>query len=234
MVPAGSLPSISLMSALRNSTRIICFFLLHHKYHHFKTTSAMLITALRGFKVPVSILDRYLEAHGVEPTYGYPPFYYNTTWDGQSHHYHTELQDDGSKFLRAKVDAIAGSPTNTRIFVPQAEGQPRSTHAYVAYAWVMVYAQRRLDLAEELPNRAPPGFAGLRSEILGYADGGELETLQVKRLEEEGDDPTAALYVVKMYERSYPLELYSRKVSADLFSLLGWVARILEGDCVQC
>jgi hypothetical protein len=181
--------------------------------------SAMLITALRGFKVPVAILDRFLEANGVEPTYGYPPFYYNTTWDGESHHYHTELRDDGSKFLRAKADAAGGSPTNTRIFVPQAEGQPRSTYAYVAYAWVMVYAQRRLDLVEELPDRAPPGFAELRTEILGCADGGELETLQVKRLEEEGEDPTAALYVIQMYERSYPLGLYARKVSADSSSL---------------
>lgn len=44
-----------------------------------------------------------------------------------------------------------------------------STHAYVSYAYVIVFGQRQIDIADELPDKAPPGFAELRSEILGFA-----------------------------------------------------------------
>ncbi|KAK3296508.1 uncharacterized protein B0H64DRAFT_171468 [Chaetomium fimeti] len=156
-----------------------------------------LTTILRGFKIPVAILDRFLEANNVEPTYGYPPFY------SQS-----EL-DPASKFLRAKVDAVA-SQTKTQMFIPQKEGEIQSTYAYIAYAWVVAYAQRQIDLPKDLPDRAPPGFADLRREILGYANDGDEEALQVKRLEEEQEDPTIALFIV-MTERDFPLRLYPRK-----------------------
>ncbi|KAH6839574.1 hypothetical protein B0I37DRAFT_386757 [Chaetomium sp. MPI-CAGE-AT-0009] len=155
-------------------------------------------TILRGFKIPIAILDRFLEANSVVATYGYPPFYDQPELDA------------GSIFLRAKVDAVAGQ-TKTRIFVPRKEGQIASTYAYVAYAWVMAYAQRQLDLPEDLPDRAPPGFADLRREILSYANDGQEETLQVKRLEEEQKDPTAALFIVVADTREYPLGLYPRK-----------------------
>jgi hypothetical protein len=163
-----------------------------------------LTTVLRGFKIPVAILDRFLEANRVEPTGGYPPYYNRSELDA------------GSIFLRAKVDATAGH-TRTRIFMPQREGQSHATYAYVAYAWVMVDAQYKLDLLEDLPDRAPPGFAELRNELLGYADGGEEETFQVKRLDEGPGDPTAALFVVVNDERYYSLGLFPRKVSANFF-----------------
>jgi len=62
------------------------------------------------------------------------------------------------------------------------ESELLSTYPYVAYAWVLVYAQREIALAEELPSQAPPGFAELRREVLEHTDGGELEALQVRRL----------------------------------------------------
>ncbi|KAK3290492.1 uncharacterized protein B0H64DRAFT_59494 [Chaetomium fimeti] len=155
------------------------------------------ITVLRGFKIPVAILDRFLEANRVEPTYGYPPFY------------HRSEPDAGSRFLREKLQA-AGD-TKTRIFIPQLQGELDSTYAYVAYAWVMVYAQRRLELAEELPDRAPPGFAELRVEMLGHANGGDVELLQVRRLEEGVEDPTSALFVVVAEERPYSFQSFPRK-----------------------
>jgi hypothetical protein len=161
-------------------------------------------TVIRGFKIPVAILDRFLEVNRVEPTLGYPPYYNRPELDA------------GSVFLRAKVDAIAGSHNKTRIFMPQKEGQSHATYAYVAYAWVMVDAQYKLDLLEDLPDRAPPGFAELRSELLGYADGGELETFQVKRLDEGPGDPTAALFVIVNDERYYLPALFARKMSAKL------------------
>lgn len=99
--------------------------------------------------------------------------------------------DAGSKFLREKLRAAAGD-TKTQIFIPQLRGELESAYAYVAYAWVMVYAQRELEPADKLPDRAPPGFRELRSEMLGYANGGGVETLQVRRLEQGAGDPAAA------------------------------------------
>lgn len=160
-----------------------------------------LTTLLRGFKVPVAVLDRFLETNHVEPTYGNTPSYH-----------HREL-DAGSKFLRTKLDATAGD-NKPRIFIPQIEAQQRSAYAYIAYAWVMIYAQRKIDLAEDLPDRAPLGFAQLRSEILGFANGGKEETLQVERLRGgDGEDPTAALFVVVADDKPYSLAQFPRRVS---------------------
>jgi hypothetical protein len=166
-----------------------------------------LTTILRGFKIPIVILDRFLEANSVEATYGNPPFYARPELDA------------GSKFLREKVDAIAGQ-TRTRIFIPEKQREIQSTYAYIAYAWVPPYAQRQLDLLEDLPERAPPGFADLRNELLGYSNGGAEETLQINRSEEGQGDPTAALFIVVSDERNYPLRLYPRKVSASFIDRL--------------
>lgn len=77
----------------------------------------------------------------------------------------------------------------------------------------MVYAQRRLGLAEELTDRAPPGFVHLCREIIGHADGGGLETLQVRRLEEGVEDQAADSSVVVAEERPYSFQVFPRKVS---------------------
>ena len=158
-----------------------------------------LVTALR-FKIPVAILDRFLEDNRVEPTYSNPPFY------------HRSEPDPGSKFLRDKLHVAAGD-TKTQIFMPELQGELESTYAYVAYAWVMVYAQRQLEPADELPDRAPPGFAELRPEMLGYANGGDVETLQVRRLEECGRDRAAALFVIVADRRPYSFPVFPRKAS---------------------
>lgn len=55
-------------------------------------------------------------------------------------------------------------------------------HVYVAKARVMVHAQRKLELAPEVPDTALPGLAELR---------GEMEMQDV-----EGDDLARALYLV--------------------------------------
>jgi hypothetical protein len=158
------------------------------------------ITVFRGFKVPIAILDRFLGANGVEPTDGYPPF-----------HHRNEL-DAGSKFLREKLQATAGD-TKTQIFIPQFWGELGSTYVYVAYAWVMVYAQRKLELEDELPNQVPAGFVELRREILGYANGGDLETLQVRRREEGVENPATDLFVLVAEERPYSFQVFPHKVS---------------------
>jgi len=54
------------------------------------------------------------------------------------------------------------------------ESELLPTHAYVAYAWVLVYAQREIALAEEFPRQAPPGFAELRREMLEIPTAGSF------------------------------------------------------------
>ncbi|KAK4233303.1 hypothetical protein C8A03DRAFT_38998 [Achaetomium macrosporum] len=158
-----------------------------------------LTTILRGFKVSIAVLDRFLEANRVERTCGYTPSYYRPELDA------------GSMFLRIKLAAAAGD-NKARIFIPQVEAQPRSSYTYVAYAWVMIYAQRKVDLAEDLPDRAPPSFAELRSEILGFANAeDEVEKRQVRRLEGEGEDSTAALFVVVADGQPYSFARFPRK-----------------------
>jgi hypothetical protein len=167
-----------------------------------------LTTILRGFKVPVAVLDRFFESNGVTPTFGYPPTYDRIQLPGDEHF---PTQDPQPAFLRAKLAATpAGAANthnqNTHIFIPNRKGLAMSTHAYVSYAYVMVLGQRQLDVAGELPDKAPPGFAELRSEILGFAKEDEEELLRVPGMQPvgEGQDPTSMLFVVLTDERGYP------------------------------
>jgi hypothetical protein len=168
-----------------------------------------LTTILRGFKVPIAILDRFLEFNGVMQTWGYPPMYDRPPLPGSDR----PTLDPQSAFLRTKLAA-----TNyIRIFIPNSQGMDQSTHAYVAYAYVMVFSQRQIDLVAELPDQAPPGFAELRSEILGFAKEGEEGLLQVAGMQvREGQDLTSFLFVVVTDEREYPFavaEPFLREVS---------------------
>ncbi|KAK3933484.1 hypothetical protein QBC46DRAFT_434350 [Diplogelasinospora grovesii] len=145
-------------------------------------------TILRGFKVPVSVLDLFLRANGVMETWGSPPFYDRDL-------------DEPSTLLRAKMGT---GDTKTRLFIPYRMGQQRSTFAYIAYDWVMVFAQRKINLAEELADRAPPGFEELRKEIMGFAS----EGLQASGQEED----LTGFFVITTDEQDYVFaEPYMRK-----------------------
>jgi hypothetical protein len=75
----------------------------------------VLTVILRGFRVPVTLLDRFLEANGWHATYG-----------------HVEGQLDAeSAFLCSKL-AGAGYSNQARLFISQKEGHARAVHAYVA------------------------------------------------------------------------------------------------------
>lgn len=119
-----------------------------------------LTAIIRGFRVPVAVLDRFLVANGLTESEDYAPFY------------HGDL-DDASKLLRAKVGGSSSSSSSdnnkTRLFIPYRTSRHHSPFAYVAYDWLFVHAQRKLHLPEELPNTVPGGFAALRDEILGFA-----------------------------------------------------------------
>ncbi|KAK4095891.1 hypothetical protein N658DRAFT_459610 [Parathielavia hyrcaniae] len=131
-----------------------------------------LVTLLRGFKVPIAVLDRFLAAHDVQetehiPPYLFPPHLFRGR-DGTSAS--TPQLDPQSAFFRARLAASNPDPASleaVRLFIPHRRGQDRSAYGYVAYAFVMVFGQRYVDLAIELPEQAPPGFAALRREVLG-------------------------------------------------------------------
>ncbi|KAH6847631.1 hypothetical protein B0I37DRAFT_354352 [Chaetomium sp. MPI-CAGE-AT-0009] len=160
-----------------------------------------LTTILRGFKVPITILDRFFESNGIMQTWGFPPRYNRPPLPGADR----PALDPQSAFLRTKLAATGGGGADTRIFIPNRQGQARSTHAYVAYTYIMVFGQRQIDLAVDLPDRAPPGFAGLRSEILGFAREGEDGLLQVAGMQGgEQDDPSTVLFIVVTDDREHP------------------------------
>ncbi|ROV94230.1 hypothetical protein VSDG_05665 [Cytospora chrysosperma] len=117
------------------------------------------VTLLRGLKVSVSTLDAFLAAHGVDETYGAPPF----TED------HPD-KDAISVLLHTKLGPDADPQSMARVVIPQRRDMNRSAVAYVAYAWVMVFAHRQIQLDADLPVEAPATFEALCEEILGFSD----------------------------------------------------------------
>lgn len=126
-----------------------------------------LITALRGFKVRISTLDKFLVAHGKPHgtnTGATPPIY--------------EYDDNGnateeiSELLRAQVKAAGnsdGSGLNTILLViPSVEGHDCSYWAYVAYSYVQIYAHRHIT-SQDPPEKIPQGFEELRQNVLKYS-----------------------------------------------------------------
>lgn len=89
----------------------------------------MVIIVLRGFKVPVAVFDRFLEANGLLSTQGYTPSYK----DGLKEEVLSGARDDVSLLLRSKL-GISGN--TTRLFIPNIRNYLNSSSAYVAYAWL--------------------------------------------------------------------------------------------------
>jgi hypothetical protein len=84
----------------------------------------------------------------------------------------------------------------------------------------MVFGQCQIDLVAELPAEAPPGFAELRREILGFVGEGEEGMLQVAGMHagEEGGNLASGLFVVVTDEREYPWKgPFMREVSFFCF-----------------
>lgn len=148
-------------------------------------------TILRGLRVPVAALDRFLQENRLMPTFGDPPLY--------------DQVDPASKLIRTKL-GDDNEDSKTRLFIPFRKGRKPSDFAYIAYDWITVFAQRHVDLAEELLDRPPSGFAELRREIMRFADDGELGQHKVENL--------SALFVIITDDAYFPFEEpYLRKVS---------------------
>ncbi|KAL2128559.1 hypothetical protein VTI74DRAFT_9016 [Chaetomium olivicolor] len=158
---------------------------------------------LRGFKVPISVLNRFLASNGVEEIDGTPPR--SVYFPGET----PTMLDPQSAYLRAKLVLASDTDSGARLFIPQPlpQGQAPSTYGYIAYAYTQVYTERIVDLACELPDQAPPGFAELRREILGFAEEGEEALLQVVGMQgAEGEDAASLLFSVITNDHDFPLE----------------------------
>lgn len=160
----------------------------------------MSVTAvLRGFKVPLPVLNAFLLANNIDESErlceGVPPFYNKV--------------DQVTTLLRTKV---GGGDAKTRVFVPARMSFDSASSAYIAYDWIVVFAQRRLDDGV-LADTPPAGFEELRKEVLSHAEG----------VESPADDERYknALYVVITDERTYiPPELQEREPVRKSFSFL--------------
>ncbi|KAH6614651.1 hypothetical protein B0J18DRAFT_494229 [Chaetomium sp. MPI-SDFR-AT-0129] len=160
-------------------------------------------TVLRGFKIPIPVLDRFLESNGVEPTYGMPPLYSRAL----------HRSDPNFPPLTSFSPEAAANfhNQNAHVFIAQYPGLPRAQHAYIAYAYVMVFAQRQLDLTRDLPEQAPPGWRELGEEMMGFVtaeDEGLMKSPGVQAAA-EGQDSGAGLFVVLTEERDFPQTEYS-------------------------
>ncbi|KAK4161620.1 hypothetical protein QBC43DRAFT_323321 [Cladorrhinum sp. PSN259] len=150
-------------------------------------------TILRGFKISVTALDRFIEANGYVRTYGTPPFA-NEHPDG-----------DISQLLFSKVAAYNpdADKNKFRLFIPTLEGIEDSKTAYVSYAWTVVKAHRELKPDEDLPPEVPKGFEELRQEMLSF----EKDVDQVATITDEGK---MGLYLVvnddSIYSGTYGFE----------------------------
>ncbi|POS70301.1 hypothetical protein DHEL01_v211305 [Diaporthe helianthi] len=114
-------------------------------------------TFLRGFKVPLPILNAFLLAHNINESEllctGIPPRY-------------NKPNDKVTTLLRNK---LGNRDNKTRVFVPLRTSFSLANSAYIAYDWKIAFAQRRLG-PEDFADTPSPEFEDLRKEILSYAD----------------------------------------------------------------
>jgi hypothetical protein len=83
---------------------------------------------LRGFKVPVPVLDAFLRANSVYETYWDPP-----------------IEDDDKNIaalLRYEMIDEGSNSSCVRLVIPQHEGFNSSSVAYIVYSLAQVLAQR--------------------------------------------------------------------------------------------
>ncbi|KAK3898356.1 hypothetical protein C8A05DRAFT_19041 [Staphylotrichum tortipilum] len=165
-----------------------------------------LTTILRGFKVPVTLLDRFFEANGVMPTFNYPPRYDRIISPGNEDI--IPAVDPHTALVRARLPPGTSQNQNTRLFMPNCDGMALAAHAYISYAFIHVFVQRQIDVPRELPETPPEGFRELRREILGFVQEGEMEEAlgvagMLPATEGVGTDPAGMLFVIVSDERAF-------------------------------
>ncbi|KAJ4397174.1 hypothetical protein N0V93_001398 [Gnomoniopsis smithogilvyi] len=126
----------------------------------------MLFVIFRGFKVSVAALDAFFQANSIAPTMSIPPFE-----PDEGEQYDEPRSRQQMEFLSTRLQAAGGdAEAAAKIFIPATEQHDRSRFAYVAYCWMFVYSQRRLQLDNDLPEAVPPSFDTLRQEIMGFVN----------------------------------------------------------------
>lgn len=127
----------------------------------------------------------------MDETYGAPPF----TED------HPET-DAISVLLHAKLGTDADPHRMARVIIPQRKDMNRSSVAYVAYAWVMVFAHRQIQLDADLPADAPATFETLCKEILAFSHGDA---------ESDSGEGTVGLFLVSTDEGNHVPEVLRKR-----------------------
>lgn len=149
-----------------------------------------IVTALRGFRVRLSTMDKFLVANGnLHGTLnGMPPLYDFEKPEGP---------DEISALLRAK----AGGGSGILYVVPAAEGHDETPYVYVAYEYRHDYSQLRIIPQDPPEQPIPAGFEQLRQEVLGYrtVSGGDGASQGV-----DEEDGVMGLYIVYTEERNAP------------------------------
>ncbi|KAK4233408.1 hypothetical protein C8A03DRAFT_38888, partial [Achaetomium macrosporum] len=59
--------------------------------------------------------------------------------------------------------------SKTRLFIPFMIGFIYPKFTYIAYDWVSVFAQRKINMLDELPDKPSRGFAELCNKVTGFA-----------------------------------------------------------------
>lgn len=152
------------------------------------------IAILRGLKVRVSVLDRFLCANHVDETFGIPPFY-------------DVDPDKQSRLLRSKA-----RDTRTRIFVPSIVDHGASNFAYVAYTWEMIYAQKEISLDQQLPENPPEGWDALKDEILSFSH-------DIDATWRESGHGKIGLFIVVSDDRTYVPSSILKRITVSTYFL---------------
>lgn len=102
----------------------------------------------------------------------------------------------------AKGD-IKSQVADARVIIPQREAYNNSDTAYIAYTWVDVFAQRRVDLDAELSKQVPAPFERLQESILSFRHSeGEGEGAQDPGQPEARDDGGSGIGFFVVYTGS--------------------------------
>lgn len=139
-----------------------------------------LVAIIRGLKVHIQVLDRFLYNNGCHNTKGYPPFY-------------KEDLDEFSTLIRSR---LSGNSTRTRLFVPARTGHNQSKFGYIAWAYEMAYAQKEVRVKEDLPADPPEGWDALKNEILSFSTSEDV-------ISEKPGHGKTGVFVIICEERSY-------------------------------
>lgn len=153
------------------------------------------VSIVRGLKIHIRVLDRFLYNNGCHTTKGYPPFY-------------KEDPDEFSTLLRSR---FSGDCMRTRLFIPARTGHNKSKFGYIAWAYEMVYAQKEVRPEEDLPVDPPEGFDALKNEILSFS------TSEDAIFDKSGHGKTGVLVIV-CEERSYTPRSIEERVGIFLIT----------------